>query len=98
MNRVLQKLLKWMFRKHIIGHKHIPEDLLVKSKICHLNKHQQKEFYVEYEELIRRNVFWRLKKKTGQGSEWHISLNPDNLEEIKNDIGEQDEDSGWEIL
>lgn len=80
MNQSLQKLLKWMFRKRIIGHKHFPENLLVKSKIYHLNKQLQKNFYAEYEELIRKEVFWRLKKKTGRGSEWHISLNPEKID------------------
>ena len=102
MNELLRKLLDLMYNKHLIGNKHIPEKLLMVSKIKHLNKTEQNLFYEEYAYLIKKEFFFRLKKKTGKGSDWHISLNPEKIDEIKDyikdDIGDDDESSIWTIL
>jgi hypothetical protein len=87
MNEKLKHILKFMLRHNMIGAKHLPEKALFNSALKHLNKNIQKEIYKEYENLIRQEYFIRLKKRTGKGSEYHISLNPEMIEEI-NDLVE----------
>ena len=82
MNGILIDMLAYMFRHNIIGAKHLPESLLLKSKLKNANKFLQKEFYHDYKILVNQEYFIRLKKQTGKGSEYHISLNPEMLEEI----------------
>lgn len=91
MNDGLRDMLDKMLRHHIVGAKHIPENLMIKSKLKHLDSRLKKEFYTEYELLLKQNYFIRLKKRTGKGSDWHISLNPEMMEEINNMLEEQDE-------
>jgi len=75
-----------MLHNRIIGEKHSPEQLLIKSKIKHLNKNEQKEFYEEYEIMVQKQYFIRLKKRTGKGSDWHVSLNPEKISELEEEI------------
>lgn len=89
MNYELKQVLRYLLFGHIIGNKHFPERLLIISKTKHLNKNERKEFEEEYKTLINQNYFIRLKKKTGKGSEWHISLNPEMLEEVKEKVEEE---------
>jgi hypothetical protein len=99
MNEQLLRILKAMVSKNIIGHKHAPERLIILPKIKLLSKAEQKQFYKEYHGFIQNNYFWRIKKRTGKGSEWHISIDPDLIQQIKKIIGESDEiSSSWEIL
>ena len=71
-----------MLHKHYVGGKHIPENLLFKSRLKSVPKDLRKECEDEYAELLQRGVFIRLKKRTGKRSDWHISLNPEMLAEI----------------
>jgi hypothetical protein len=98
MNEGIIKILIFMFSKKIIGHKHFPEDFMIKSRIKNLPKDIQKEFYKEYHGLINKDYLWRIKKRTGHGTEWHISINPEYISELKEMIGEIDEDSDGTIL
>jgi hypothetical protein len=82
MNDYLFDFIESLLTKGIIGHKHAPENIII-SRVKNLNKYAQREFWNEYENLIREDYFWRLKKRTGRGSDWHISLNPEKLEELK---------------
>ena len=91
MNAALKTMLNKMFRRNIIGAKHTPENLIIGSKLKHVNNYSKKEFYEEYHKLLRQNYFIRLKKRTGKGSDWHISLNPEMIEEIKELVEEKDE-------
>jgi len=86
MNLTLKNLLLKMLHNRIIGEKHTPEQLLIKSKIRYLSKISQKEFYEEYKTLIQKQYFIRVKKKTGKGTDWHISLNPERLHELEEEI------------
>ena len=87
MNDALKDLLIEMLKKHYIGAKHIPEDRLIIRRLKCMNKQFQKEFYSEYNDCINKEFFIRLKKRTGKGSDYHISLNPEMIEEI-NDLVE----------
>ncbi|HIH31648.1 TPA: hypothetical protein HA235_02985 [Candidatus Woesearchaeota archaeon] len=89
MNIALKRMIAVMMNQHIVGHKHIPEMLLIKSRIKNLSKQQQKEFMDEYSRLVNMDYFWRLKKRTGKGTEWHISINPDMLVDLKELIGDE---------
>lgn len=91
MNENLKDVIKTMFRKRIIGAKHSPEEKLLQSKIRYSNKNEQKIFYEEYKTLLQKKYFIRLKKRTGRGSEYHISLNPEMFEEIHNIMRNEDE-------
>ncbi|MFH1073211.1 MAG: hypothetical protein V1743_07325 [Nanoarchaeota archaeon] len=82
MNAALKAVLATMLNKHYIGGKHIPEDKIVKSKTQWLQKHELDEFETEYKQAVNSELFIRLKKRTGKGSDWHISLNPRKLKEI----------------
>jgi hypothetical protein len=55
---------------------------LIKRRIKYLSKAEQKQFQEEYDCLVKEGLIIRLKKKTGKGSDWHISLNPRMLAEL----------------
>jgi len=98
MDDSLKKILLWMLHRHIVGHKHFPEKLAISPRLKHLPKYLHQSFYKEYEELIVQGYFIRLKKRTGKGSGWHISINPETIEEIKILIGDDDEDAYRDLL
>jgi hypothetical protein len=98
MNAGLIRIIIALRNRNVIGHKHFPERLAIVSKIKRLPKQEQKEILAQYNELVNKGYFWRLMKKTGKGSEWHVSINPEMLKEIEELIGDDDEVSNWEIL
>ncbi len=81
MNKAITSILKFLLNQNIIGAKHFPENKLIKSRIKWLNKQEQKNFKKQYK-LIKKYLI-RLKKRTGKGSSYHISINPKYLKEIK---------------
>ncbi|MGV8172225.1 MAG: hypothetical protein ACP5OA_06055 [Candidatus Woesearchaeota archaeon] len=91
MNKLLLDLLDRMLRRRIIGAKHTPEDLMIRQKLKQIDNNSRKDFYQEYNTLIKQNYFIRLKKRTGKGSDWHISLNPEMIEEINELLEAEDE-------
>ena len=91
MNDALRDMLKEMIVSHYIGGRHIPEDRLIIRRLKLMNKHFQKEFYSEYHEYINRGFFIRLKKKTGKGTDYHISLDPGFIAEIRELVRLKDE-------
>jgi len=91
MNRALRAVLVVLLNKRYIGWKHTPEDKLIKSKTKWLEKKEHKDFEKEYKKLINKDLILRLKKRTGKGSDWHISLNPRKLKEIYRKIGDDQE-------
>lgn len=80
MNKAIKALITTMLNKRIIGGKHAPEEYLLKTRW--LRKEEIKEFEKEYRQLINNQSILKIKKKTGKGSDWHISLNPRNLKEL----------------
>ncbi len=91
MHKLLSKLLNRMLLNRIIGEKHVPEDLMIIKLIKHENKYSRKQFMDEYERLVRKGFMIRLKKRTGQKDDWHISLNPELIQEIHELVGEINE-------
>jgi hypothetical protein len=91
MNKRLLHLLNYIIRHHVIGAKHAPESLMFRFALKKFNKDIQKEFYRDYELLSSKNYFIRLKKRTGKGSEYHISLNPEMIDKLEEIIGEKNE-------
>ncbi|MBT7903599.1 hypothetical protein HN587_07080 [Candidatus Woesearchaeota archaeon] len=81
MNAAFKSTLIFLLNKHYIGGKHFPENKLIISRTKWLTKQEQKEFNKEYKQI--RYCLIILKKKTGKGIDWHISLNPSKLQEIK---------------
>ncbi|MFH0874427.1 MAG: hypothetical protein V1859_00685 [archaeon] len=83
MNNHLRSIILTMLNKHIIGGKHIPENIIIKSKTKWMNSSERNIFQKEFDDLIKQEFFIRLKKRSGKGSDWHISLNPGRLNELK---------------
>jgi len=82
MNSQLTKLVEYMKSHKIYGAKHIPEELIINSRTRHLSKSERKEFLDAYHD--HEFLFHKLKKRTGRGSEWHISLNVKELANFQN--------------
>jgi hypothetical protein len=72
-----------MLNRSIIGGAHTPEKEMIKSKTRWLNNEERRKFKEEYEELVKGVMILRIKKKTGKGSDWHISLNPKMIPILK---------------
>ncbi|MBW2965717.1 hypothetical protein KY342_01285 [Candidatus Woesearchaeota archaeon] len=70
-----------MLNKKKIGGSHIPEDKTLK-RIRWIEDKERKAFEKEYKDLINNGYIFRQKKKTGKGSDWHISLNPKRLKDL----------------
>ena len=79
MNKSLRILLLYMLTRKIIGAKHMPEYRIVKSV---LKNQKEKMFDKEYKKIINEGLIIRLKKRTGKGSDWHVSINPRKIKEI----------------
>lgn len=81
MNKALRAVLLFLINKRYIGKKHFPEDKLIKSRTKWLSRQEIKSFKKEYKKT--RPFLIRLKKRTGKGSDWHISIDPKHLPEIE---------------
>ena len=93
MNRALKAIMLFLLNHHYIGGKHFPERRLIVSKTKYLPRIGQQQFEREYEEICTKGFLIRLKKRTGKGSDWHISLNPEMLKEIYETIAEENHES-----
>ena len=82
MNQALKALITFMLSKKYIGGKHTQEDRLVKSKTKWLQQPDCSDFKKEYKQMLTDQYFIRLKKRTGKGYDWHISLNPRKLKQL----------------
>lgn len=82
MNKVLKTIFIFLLNKKYIGGRHTQEERLIKSKIKWLERTESSEFKKEYKKAINEKLLLRTKKRTGKGSDWHISLNPRRLKEV----------------
>jgi hypothetical protein len=82
MNKAIKALLTTLLNQRKIGGNHIPEELIISSKTRWLNKDERRDFKREYKELINSQTILKVKKRTGKGFDWHISLNPKSVEEV----------------
>ena len=82
MNRVLKAILCCLINKSKFGESHTPEDRLIKPKIKYINSSERKEFEKEYQQMIKQGIILRVKKRTGKGTDWHISLDSHKTEEL----------------
>ena len=85
MNKALKSILYFLVNRNYIGRKYFPEKKLIVSRTKWLNKVDYKEFFKEYKEV--RKYLLVVMKRTGKGNEWHISINPKCLGEIKDMLG-----------
>jgi hypothetical protein len=81
MNGAIKAIIAYMLNRKVIGAKHTQEEKLIKSKTKWLNKEELRVFRKQYKKLLGNQLILRLKKRTGKGSDWHISLNPRKLRE-----------------
>jgi hypothetical protein len=81
MNRALEAVLITMLNRRYIGGRHTNEEQLIKAKTRWCV--ERSGFESEYKTLINEGYIIKLKKRTGKGSDWHISLNPRKLRELK---------------
>ncbi|MFH1916383.1 MAG: hypothetical protein ABIJ21_03905 [Nanoarchaeota archaeon] len=73
-------IVKYLYVKRIIGGKHIPEDRIIMQRKRLLRKEECKLFEKDYKKLVNDKIILRMKKRTGKGCDWHITLNPRMLE------------------
>lgn len=59
-----KKLLASLINGNIVGGKHTPEHKIIKSKTKNLPKAERKQFFQEYEQLIKNQIILREKKRT----------------------------------
>lgn len=83
MGKGMKILIDIMVRKRYIGNKHFPERALMLRSSKGLSRQERKEFEDEYKSFLNGLFLTKLKKRTGKGSEWHISINPDKVKEIE---------------
>ena len=91
MQRAIKDLIRSLLNKSKIGGSHTPEDNIVKSKTKWLEKREKKDFVKEYKKLINEGYIKHEKKRRGKGMDWHISLNPKRLKELKDMIENEKE-------
>jgi hypothetical protein len=82
MNPALKAVLAYMLNHRCIGGKHKPEAELKRNKTRWLSKEERRDFEEEYRGAINNGLIIRVKKKTGKGDDWHISLEPSRLREL----------------
>ena len=100
MNRGAKDLLRHLLAKRCIGGKHIPESIVMAHLVFGLDRNRRRELEKDYRDLLNNGTIMRMKKRTGKGSDWHISLNPRKMDEIYWILreGGKDEDSNWDFL
>ena len=74
-------ILEFLLKKNCIGGAHTPLGR-VKSCIELHSKQDKKEFEKAIDELIKQGWVIALSKRTGKGSDIHLSINPKTLREI----------------
>ena len=92
MNRGLRAVMLFLLNRRYIGGKHFPEKNIVKAKTRYLQKKEMRDFEKEYKEVVNAVFLLRSKKRTGKGSDWHISLNPNKLKELLEMLEENDKE------
>lgn len=81
MHGALRNIIKFLVSKKYIGGRHVPEQWVVLSRTRSLHPQERKQCLKEY--LAFREAYCIvLMKKTGKGSDWHISLNSHRMKEI----------------
>jgi len=75
-----------MLNKRYIGGRHTPEDKIIQQKTRYLSKDDKKTFVQEYKRLVHEQYLLRAKKRTKRDYDWHISLNPQKLKQIYEEI------------
>lgn len=91
MNDSLRKILNILWARKCVGGKHAPEDRIIVPKIKWMNKNEQKQFMKEYQYFVDNAFVLRFKKRTGKGTDWHISLNPEKIDELLSSLGIENE-------
>jgi len=90
MNKAIRALLETMLSHRKIGASHTPEHRIIVSKTKRLDKDEKKQFGEAYKSLKNQGIILFAKKRTGKGFDWHISLNPSNVNYV-NEMLEEDE-------
>lgn len=82
MDENLKHFLRFLFRRRYIGGKHTPENKFIKRVSRNMRPEDSRAFDKDYKQLINGGFVIRLKKRTGKGSDWHVSLNPEKIDEL----------------
>ena len=83
-NSIKEVILRTLIKKRNIGGKHTPLDNITKNipdEFLH-NKQGKKQIEEAVKELVNEKFVMILIKKTGKGSDLHISINPEAMAEI----------------
>ena len=89
MNECLKKIILFLMNKKYVGGKHFPENKLITSRTKYHGSEEVREFEKEYKEFVNNLFLLKLKKKTGKGSEFHISINPRKIKEIFEELNKR---------
>ena len=84
-------ILEFLVKKYCIGGVHTP---LGRVKACmelH-SKQDKKEFEQALDELVKEGWIVVMNKRTGKGSDVHVSINSRQISEIMNFLREQEKD------
>jgi len=82
-NSTLKVILATLLKSKTIGGKHTPEHKLITFKTKYLTKQEKRDFEKEYSFFVKNFLIIRVKKRTKKSYDWHISLNPRKIKEIK---------------
>ncbi len=90
-----QLILRKLVRGNVWGGKHTPLDFIRKGIPEHYrNTHQGKKALEHVlKELVNNELIFIVTKRTGKGTDEHVSLNPRKVGEIKQLLQETNDDS-----
>ena len=79
-------IIRKLLRQSCIGGVHTPEKPLFRRiKNLH-NKILKKEIVKNWAELVNHGYIWRIMKRTKKGTDYHISVNPKKVYELKEEV------------
>lgn len=78
-------IIRKLVNSTVWGHKHTPLDFVTKSLPGHFRMRPAGQRAIEKALKELRNERWiiLLRKRTGRGYDWHVSLNPEKNAEIQ---------------
>jgi hypothetical protein len=75
----INQAITYLWKQRCIGERHIPEMYLIRFVLRHRTRDEIKEFQKDFRAAVNEGLIIRLKKRTGKGSGYHISLNPSRI-------------------
>lgn len=83
----IKNALTILFNKKYIGNAHVPEEFIMKRLKNVHDKKLRRQIADEWKWLENEGYITRMKKRTSKGTDFHVSLNPKKIFEVKEMIG-----------